>query len=508
MRLGIDFGTTRTVVAMADRGNYPVLSFQAEHGDALQWYPGLIAAKGEKLAFGFEAQARQQEKGWSFLRSLKRRLADASPQSLVPLGENSAPVQSLLQGYLASLKHAIHEHSNLGVSSKEPLEALIAVPANANSNQRFLTLEGFRRAGFRVLGMINEPSAAGIEYAQRYCPKIVYPRQEYLVVYDLGGGTFDTSIVSMRERAHDVLTNEGISQLGGDDFDELLLELALSRSGVKTVTPLQRFLLLEICREQKEGLHPNTRRIVIDLGAAIEGAAEVIVPVTDFYQRCQSLVQQTVAAVESAVSHVEGDDGADWKDISAVYLVGGSSDLPVVSRIIREHYGRRVRRSPYPFAATAIGLAIAADKGAGYELKERFTRHFGVWREEESGRKISFDSIFPKDFPLPAPGQPPLSLHRAYHPVHNIGHFRYLECSRLTADGQPAGDITPWDEIFFPFDPALQSKTGLSRLEVIRSDAFRQQLIEETYACNASGMIEVRIGELTTGFARKFRIRS
>ncbi len=507
MRLGIDFGTTRTVVALADRGNYPVLSFQADTGDAVQYFPTLIAAREGESAYGLDALSHRQEPGWHFLRSLKRFLASAGPQSSVSLGDRSEPVLSALVGFLTGLKQAVLTNSNLELSPGKPLEALIAVPANANSNQRFLTFEGFRRAGFSVLGMINEPSAAGIEYAHSQRSRSEASKQEYLVVYDLGGGTFDTSIVCMRELKYEVLTNEGISRLGGDDFDELLLELALSRAGIESLSPQQRDQLLDVCREQKEGLNPNTRKIVVDLGRVIAGADEVVVPVADFYDRCQPLVEETIDTVELALSHAGGDTEIGWRDLAAVYLVGGSSDLPIVNRMLRERYGRRVRRSHYPFAATAIGLAIAADAGADFELKERFTRHFGVWRETENGSRIVFDPIFQKNTQLPAPGAPPLVLRRTYRPAHNIGHYRYVECGRLTEAGEPAGDITPWNEILFPFDPELRSLPRLSREEVRRTDGLQHQVIEEEYSCTVSGVINVTIGEKTTGFKRTFRLR-
>src|SRR5207237_8496470 len=101
--------------------------------------------------------------------------------------------------------------------------------------------------------------------------------------------------------------------------------------------------------------------------------------------------------VESAMQ------GLDWGAVAALYVVGGASALPLVGRLLRERYGRKVRTSSYPHAATAIGLAIAADQEAGYHLRERFTRHFGVWREAEDGRASAFDMVFAKAGVRPAP---------------------------------------------------------------------------------------------------------
>jgi molecular chaperone DnaK len=508
MRLGIDFGTTRTVVAAVDRGNYPVISFQTETGDMQPWYPSLIAARANQTIFGLDAQAHMGEPGWVFLRSFKRALGDLSLDSRVAIGSQSYHAFDLLVQYLARLRLALCKGSNLELPAREPLDGLIAVPANANSNQRFLTLEAFRRAGFRVLGMINEPSAAGIEFAHQHARNEWAMRKEYLVVYDLGGGTFDASVIGRENQYHQVLTDEGIAHLGGDDFDVLLRDLALERASVgMTFTDAASFQLLEECRRQKESLHPNTRRIAIDIGRHLEGAGTVMVPVDEFYERCQPLVERTITAVEAAMARARQSDDVVWNDVAVVYLVGGSAELPIVSRMLRERYGRRVRRSPYPHSATAIGLAIAADAAAGHVLRERFTRHFGVWREADSGTRVVFDPIFSKDSLLPRPQEPPLLHTRSYHPAHNVGHYRYLECSRMNENGQPDGDITPWDEVVFALDPALHLDPELEHLEVCRSDAIERQVIEERYLCNAHGMIEVTITNRTAGYDQTYRLR-
>lgn len=504
MILGIDFGTTRTVVAAADRGNYPLIGFETQQGDMQQWYPSLAAARGERIVYALEALEKRDQPGWRLLRSLKRRLAEAGPDTPVAVGDCSRGALELLTGYLSRLRRDLYQRSNLDLTPDEPLEAFVAVPATANSNQRFLTIEAFRRAGFRIIGMVSEPSAAGIEYAHRYGPKKGPGRKDFLVLYDLGGGTFDASVIAIKNRAHEVLTDEGIARLGGDDFDEILLELALSKTGADAPLDGQsRFRLLDQCRELKEQLHPNTRNILVDLTEL--GAGEAVVPAAEFYQRCQPLIERTVEAVHAAVRRTVGAS-EDTSRIAAIYLVGGSAALPAVQRLLRERYGRQVRRSPYPFGATAIGLAIAADSKAGYTLQERFTRHFGVWREDQAGARIVFDPIFRKDTLLPSESQPALAHVRVYNPAHNIGHFRYLECSRILENGQPGGDVTLWEEIFFPFESGLQDK-DLSHRQVRRNE-ISGQVAEERYTCDPRGIIQVAITNKNTGFSRTYRLRN
>jgi molecular chaperone DnaK len=123
------------------------------------------------------------------------------------------------------------------------LQVTIGVPANANSNQRFLTAEAFRSAGFQVLGMLNEPSAASIEYGHRRRAERKGQPRHTLLVYDLGGGTFDASLVDLVEDTHTVVAAAGLSDVGGDDFDEILAGLALAaapglpRNGSRSLGP-------------------------------------------------------------------------------------------------------------------------------------------------------------------------------------------------------------------------------------------------------------------------------
>jgi molecular chaperone DnaK (HSP70) len=505
MLLGIDFGTTRTVVAVVDRGNYPIVSFQPESGETLSWYPSVVAARGDDLLFGFDAASKQSDPAWKMFRSFKRRLGSVGPYEALDIGTRDLSALELLTDFLTHLRQDLIARSNLHIKSREKLQAMISVPANANSNQRFITLEAFRSAGFDVRGMINEPSAAGIEYAHHLTTSASAAKRESLLVYDLGGGTFDSSVISLVDRDHQVLSSEGIAKLGGDNFDIILLDMALKAADINEICDTALGRLLEECRHKKETLHPNTRRITIDLGLGIEDAGEVTIGVSDFYEECRPLIESTIEAMEHAMKKSMSESGLDLAEPSSVYLVGGSSELPLVSRLLKEKYGRQVRRSPYPHAATAIGLAIAADAATGYKLRERFSRNFGVWREWNDGDAISFDILFEKDTPLPGKGDPPLIRRRSYIPTHNIGDFRYLECGRIDPTGQPQGDIASWNEVLFPFDPRLQTDDGIEEMSITRGQQYGN-LIEEVYSCDNNGIIEVEIADVTNHFSRRYRL--
>jgi len=499
VRLGIDFGTTRTVVAAVDRGNYPVVSFETPDNEHFDWFPSVMAACRDWRLYGWDAWAPQLEPHWTLIRSIKRVLEQSGPNTIVHAGNQKIPLTQVLHEMAAALRTSLLERSSLHIRKGDKLEIMLGVPANANSNQRFLTTEAFRSAGFEVLGLLNEPSAASLEFAHKH------KSAGRILVYDLGGGTFDASLVETGDQTQIVVASESISTLGGDDFDQILADLALEAAGVSAgdaqgLSQAETFLLLEECRERKESLRPNTRKVVVDLEAVREGWGAATVEVSDFFERCRPLMEETIGVVEDLMAaHRE-------RPVDTLYVTGGGSELPLVSRVLRDDFGRRVRRSAYTRSATAIGLAIQADTQAGYVLRDKFSRYFGVWRESQGGSGITFDPLFEKGTLLPGPGATPLSIERTYEPVHNIGHFRYLECSHLAEDGQPKGDITLWDEILFPFDPELRDRQDLDDADVNHSDVAPEQVVEECYTCDASGTVRVAIRNQTAGYERSFRL--
>ena len=345
MLLGIDYGTTRTVVAAADRGNYPVVSFHTADGDTQDWYPSLITARGDVRLYGLDAARHQDDPDWSLLRSFKRQLSALGPTARITLGTGAVPALDLLTAFLAQLRRDLVERSNLRVTPHETLEAVIAVPANANSNQRFLTLEAFRRAGFHVRGLLNEPSAAGIEYAHHARSASPSARRELVVVYDLGGGTFDASVISMAARRHEVVRSAGIAQLGGDDVDTLLLELALGRGRGPGLDGSERHgCWRSAARRKRDSIRTRAGwRLIWPGGGRMRRRSSSAR--SAFYERCQPLVERTIDTLEEAMQ------GCDWGTVAALYIVGGASALPLVGRLLRERYGRKVRTSPYPHAA-------------------------------------------------------------------------------------------------------------------------------------------------------------
>lgn len=505
MRIGLDFGTTRIVVAAVDRGNYPLVNFEAPDGRVYDWFPSVLAVSGERRAYGWEALEHQGKPDWTIVRSLKRLLRTAGPYSEIEVAGEHVSLTQLLAETMAALHRELLHSSTLGAGKSEVLQAMLGVPANANSNQRFLTEQAARAGGFEVLGLSNEPSAAAVEYAYRTGEERKSLSRGGLLVYDLGGGTFDVSLVALGDLEHTVLATDGLADFGGDDFDEILANLALtaakiSRDDQDSLTSTERFALLDQCREKKEALNPNSRKVLVELEQVREEWKEVAVGVEAFYERCRPLIEQSRHVAENLLAT------HPHQLIDTLYLTGGGSELPPVARILRETFGRRVRRSAYMRSATAIGLAIRAGSHNDRAIRDHFTQNFGVWRESDGGANVTFDVIFPRGMKLPRRGEEPLRIVRIYNPAHNIGHFRYLECALVDVNQQPQGEISHWDEIRVAYDPYLRGKEDLTAHPVERGEARGDVLIEEEYICDANGGVRVRISDKLCDFWSEYRL--
>lgn len=515
VRLGIDLGTTRTVVARVDGGRHPIVSFETDAGRA-EWIPGCaIELEGARL-HGWDAVHRAPEAS-AILRSVKRAISGLPHDAIVEALPSRPTAAALLDEHVAHVIARVR--ATLEHPAPAPISAMIAVPANATSRQRWLTLEAFRHAGVEVLGLVNEPTAAGIEYAHRHLgldnkrsPK------RYLVVYDLGGGTFDTSAISLQRseggaRLFELLATEGIARLGGDDLDEAILALALDRAGIDAtrLDPTTRARAADAARAAKEALGPHSKNAMIDLAMAIPDAPPIVLPAADVLRACEPLVDRTLALIDRLLMMLpaHGIDPEDARQLGAVYVVGGGAAFVGVLKALRHKLGRKVELAPVPYAATAIGLAVAADLDAGIFVKEGITRHFGVWREAQGGREKIFDPIFDKDEIAPRDdddgASAPRIVERRYRPRHTVGHLRFLECARRDDDGGPAGDLTPWREIHFAYDPALRDHDDLAPL-ARHAPGLATQEIREQYRYEPDGSITVRIDNVTSGYGRTFEL--
>ena len=484
LRVGIDFGTTHTIVALADDGNYPILNLPYEYKDEILTTDRVqtcVALYDGQILFGPAAHAchlDHYEDGAILIKSIKRLLRDWHEGQQMKVGDYVIEVDELLTQFLSELRHAILRA--LDVDGEPEIEAVIAVPANAPSSQRYVTLRCFKNAGFIVTRILDEPCASAIQFVNERYKRWDRVKAD-VIIYDLGGGTFDTTYLAIRKGTYDPRLTRGISRLGGDDFDELLLQLVEEQSKTK-FKGAERVRMLDVVREAKESIGPRSKNLHVETADDV-----VTIKLKDFEDRAQALVDETIKLVDDVSSQAtKGENEAD-----RIVLVGGGSLLRLVSKGLEKRYGKaKLHRGLYPLASVAIGAAIQA---ASPELavRDRLTNNFGVIRVCEDGSEY-VDVIFAKGQVLPSNGQSIVVAQPPYDPRHNIGCFRYLECDAIEGQtGQPQSPVY-WNEIRFPYDSRL-SPTKLAGKEVKRCEHLRHELILEEYALDEHGIVTSRI---------------
>ena len=494
------------MAAYSEDGDYAVCRFNC-NGKFMEYIPALIAVKDGSIQFGWEAVACENDPNVYLMRSLKRMVGYYPPDLDFELAPNvHITVLELAALFLDHVKKMLKNNSNLIIGNDEPIAVMIATPANANTNQRYITMEAFKKAGFIVKGMLNEPTATAIEYSHRYLKKPgTQSPEKYVAVYDLGGGTFDASVIELADNSYDVITHEGVSKLGGDDIDRVIFELVLQKLNKQRneLSQSGEVRLLEECRRNKEGINRIARKLAIDVRHVFDKEKKVLLELKDIYNRCEPIIQQSVDTLKTALkaARMINIDSMAKRKLEAIYVAGGSAGFPLVPRKLRDQFGEKVRISPDPQAATALGLAMSADPARSARLGETVTRNLGVWREY--GTNKIFDTIIEKRRRL-KPQSGMLQVKRTYNPVHNIGHLRFIECSSLGQSGEPSGDIADIKEIFFPYDPQLQNEENLCHVPVTSRPDLAAQEVTETYSYDSRGIITVAVENLSAQYKKTY----
>ncbi|OGH00964.1 MAG: hypothetical protein A2600_03715 [Candidatus Lambdaproteobacteria bacterium RIFOXYD1_FULL_56_27] len=507
MKLGIDFGTTHTVAALTDQGNFPVVNFSSPEGDWFDYFPSLIAVNGTQVKFGFEAYQVLDNPNWTLVRSVKSLLKHIGQNEVLEIEGHRYGIKKLLIDFFSAFKEALSNASSLDLGT-EPISASVAVPANTNNTQRFVTQDAFTGGGFDLINVLNEPSAATMEYTRHFFRAVGLSPKRFLLVYDLGGGTFDASVAEIHDHYHQIIATQGIEDLGGDQFDQVLAEMVMDAAGIAgPLSYAERVSLLEMAREKKESLTPHSKSLLFEWAPKGQAPQVIRIEVKDYLTLCEPLVDRTLAVTEALIERVSGKRGIEGlEDFTAVYLVGGMANFPLVARKLKQLYGQhKVKKSHHAKSSVAIGLAILGDSSfEDLVLKESLTRHFGLWREGDKGESLVFDLLFEKDQPLPAKNEPPLVLRRRYRPSHNIGVFRFQECGALE-EGRPTGLVTVWRQINCPFDPQLLGQ-DLGDLEVTRTQEPLDFEVEELYSLNHQGEISFTVINHWNGHAQTFQL--
>ena len=351
--IGIDLGTTNSCVAVMEGGKPVVIA----NTEGIRTTPSIVAftKNGERLV-GDPAKRQAVTNADKTISSIKRHMGSDYKVSID--GKNYTP-QEISAMILQKLKADAESYLGETVT-----EAVITVPAYFNDAQRQATKDAGKIAGLDVKRIINEPTAAALAYG------LENETEQKVMVYDLGGGTFDVSIIEIGDGVIEVLSTNGDTKLGGDDFDQAIINWMIDEfkkaEGVDLSTDKMALQRLKEAAEKakKELSSASTTNINLPfITATADGPKHFDMNLSraKFEELVHDLVERTAIPVQNAMK----DAGLNYSEISKVLLVGGSTRVPCVQEKVKQLTGKEPNKSLNPDECVAVGASVQGGKLAG-----------------------------------------------------------------------------------------------------------------------------------------------
>ena len=351
--IGIDLGTTNSCVAIMEAGEAKVIT----NPEGVRTTPSVVAFKGDEIQVG-EVAKRQAVTNPNTVSSIKRHMGDANYR--VDINGKKYTPQEISAMILQNLKKTAEAYLGETVD-----KAVITVPAYFNDAQRQATKDAGKIAGLEVMRIINEPTAAALAYGIDKTDK-----EQTVLVFDLGGGTFDVSILSLADGTFEVLSTAGDNLLGGDDFDNAIVDWLIdgfkAEQGIdlrQDKMALQR--LKDAAEKAKKDLSGITTVEInlpfISMANGMPVHLNQTLTRVKFNQLTEGLVDRCLNPVRRALS----DAKLTAKDIDQVLLVGGSTRIPAVQDLVQRELGKAPNKSVNPDEVVAMGAAIQGGVLAG-----------------------------------------------------------------------------------------------------------------------------------------------
>lgn len=417
--VGIDLGTTNSAIAYIHQGKPKIIESPKQQ----KIIPSVILIDPNgKIIVGEDARSALVAMPDRTIAAIKRKMGQSEP---IIVAEKEYLPEEISALILKELKTYVDE-----MFDEEEIEAIITVPAYFTDEQRKATKRAGELAGFIVERIINEPTAASLAYGLNHLNK-----NRHILVYDLGGGTFDVSIVEMISGLLEVKASTGNNHLGGEDFDWLLVNLFSEQIKQQyKMNPLEDLRAKALLKQEAE-------RVKIELSK--KKTSKVALPVVTMKEnqpvslytevsreQFEQLISDLINGTMDSVKNVLEDANLYPEDISDVILVGGSTKIPYVQQIIESYFNKKPRKGIDPDEAVALGAAVQAGLKSG-ELMDSglvmtdvapFSMGIAVLHNQGKRRGLpgAFSVIIPRNTTIPvtrkekyytsAPGQTKVSI--------------------------------------------------------------------------------------------------
>jgi len=354
--IGIDLGTTNSCVAVMEGGEPKVIV----NAEGARTTPSVVAFRNGEIIVGENAR-RQAATNLDTVFSIKRHMGTPFQVTIKSTGRTYKP-EEISAMILQNLKATAEAYLGEKVT-----EAVITVPAYFNDAERQATKDAGKIAGLDVKRIINEPTAAALAYGIDK----QNDKEQTILVYDLGGGTFDVSVLQLADGTYEVLSTAGNNRLGGDDFDnavvKYLVEEFKKSSGVDLSTNKSAMFRLKMEAEKaKKQLSGMTQAdINIPFISVDKDGNPVHFDMTLTRAKFEELIRPLIESTTTAVRQALRDAKLEAKDLDQVLLVGGSTRIPAVQELVRRELGKEPNRSINPDEVVAMGAAIQGGVLAG-----------------------------------------------------------------------------------------------------------------------------------------------
>jgi len=464
--VGIDLGTTFSAIAYLDEGGIPTIidNPDAKRGDNIT--PSCVEFQKDQVVIGKQARAKLQLRGKAFGR-FKRDMG--SPIVYDRDGVSITPTE------LSA--HVLKEMHSIGETVGNVAKAVVTVPANFTSDARESTLAAAKNAGLSIEHIINEPTAAAIYYAYVNGEEL----NGHYVVFDLGGGTFDVTILKAQGREFEVLVSNGIQELGGTDFDNALITLVSKKFKNQTGEDLDD-LGYTFNQAEADKISLSTRsRIVAGGDSEIgDGSTTIEVKRHEFEQEIAPLL----ALIEMMCEDILAEARLKPNDIKEIILAGGSTRMPGVKDIVKRVFGKSPNNTENVDEMVALGAAIwaglrsdqahlsAVQKQSltGITVSEISNHYFGtlVMTEEADARLVRGESmdglaqtdrveiIIPKGSKLPCK-----KVENLTNPHDNQTTFNLWITQSSNEEKNPEFVKILWNDTLGPIKPRPRNETSL-----------------------------------------------